>query len=366
MSMQRQSEPSSVWDELSATLGDPKRRPPAWKRWGGRAVMLLMVLGLVVGLGALWRAGLLNAPSQSQASSRPRPAPELSPAAAIEQRLRMAQDLMRQGETDRAVATLAAAVTEFRDDQDLRVAYGEALLHQDKTPEAYEQFVAALSIGPREPTLDFAAGTLARRIGRPQLALEHFSAAQAADATNADYPLYLGQTQMSLGDLTAAKANLVRATMLREGDARPWGMLAEIAMQENVPDIALQHITRARALEPSQPAWKVIEARALNRKGEAERALKLLQSMSESDQRTKPVLRLMAECYAMARQPEIAAAIMVEAADAAPGDAELAYDAAIWLERLADRERALPYAERAAAAGIEGADKLVERLTTRR
>src|SRR5690606_33114972 len=126
-------------------------------------------------------------------------------------------------------ATLAAAVAEHTDDQDLRVAYGEALLHVDKTEEAYEQFVAALSIGPREPALDFAAGTLARQIGRPQLAVEHFSVAQAADATNPDYPLYLGQTQMTLGELNPAKANLVRAALLRDSDARPWGMLAEIA-----------------------------------------------------------------------------------------------------------------------------------------
>jgi tetratricopeptide (TPR) repeat protein len=365
MSMPRQPKPQNVWDELSATLGHPGKQP-AWKRWGGRALMLAMVLGLVVGLGALWQAGLLNAPSQSQARPGTRSVAELSPAAVIEQRIRAAQDFMRQGDTDRAAATLAAAVAEYRDDQDLRVAYGEALLHQDKTPEAYEQFVAALSIGPREPALDFAAGSLARRIGRPQLALEHFSAAQAADPTNPDYPLYLGQTQMSLGDLTPAKANLVRATLLREGDARPWGMLAEIALQENVADIALQHITRARALEPSQPAWKVIEARAMKRKGEAAQALKLLRSMNDSDRRTKPVARLMAECHGMLREPDIAAAIMVEAADAAPDDAELAYEAAVWLERRGDREHALPYAERAAAAGIEGADNLIERLTTRR
>src|SRR5690606_9618151 len=125
-----------------------------------------------------------------------------------------------------------------------------------------------------------------RQIGRPQLAVEHFSVAQAADATNPDYPLYLGQTQMTLGELNPAKANLVRAALLRDSDARPWGMLAEIALQENVTDIALQHITRARALEPSEPAWTVIEARALTRKGEADRALRLLRSMSESDQRS--------------------------------------------------------------------------------
>src|SRR5690606_27249226 len=137
--MQRDAEPQSVWDELSASLGDRRRKPPAWKRWGGRALMLVMVLGLVGGLGALWRAGLLNAPSQSQARPGTRPVAELSPAAVIEQRLLTAQDQMRQGETDRAVATLAATVQEFRDDQDLRGAYGEALLHADKTPEAYEQ-----------------------------------------------------------------------------------------------------------------------------------------------------------------------------------------------------------------------------------
>lgn len=354
-----------MWDELSESLGQgPGAKPPPWKRWGGRLFLLVMVLGLVGGLGALWKAGLLNAPDQSHA--RPRPASTASPAAMIEQRLTAARNLMRQGETDRAAALLAAAVAEHRDDQDLRVAYGETLLQADDLPGAYEQFVAALSIGPRAPALDFAAGTLARQLGRPELALEHFSAAQATDATNPDYPLYLGQTQMSLGDLGAAKANLVRATLLRDSDARPWGMLAEIAMQENVIDIALQHITRARALQPSEPAWKVIQARAMKRKGEPAQALKLLRSMSESDLRMKPVVRLMAECHGMLREPDIAAALFVEAADLAPDDAELAYEAAIWLERRGDREQAMVYAERARAGGIEGAEQLLERLNSER
>src|SRR5690606_11930089 len=130
--------PQSVWDELSASLGDSRRPAPAWKRWGGRLVLVGMVLGLGAGLVAMHQAGLLSAPSESQA--RPaRPAAQKSPAEVIEQRLLAARDQMRQGDAERAVATLAAAVAEYRDDQDLRVAYGEALLHLDKTKEAYEQ-----------------------------------------------------------------------------------------------------------------------------------------------------------------------------------------------------------------------------------
>lgn len=363
--MARKPKPQTVWDQLPTNLGP---RQPQWKahrarQWGSRALMLLVVLCLVGALGALWKAGLLNAPTETRAMPGARS--ELSPAAAIEQRLSSARTLLLQGETDRARAALSAAIIEYPDDQDLRVAYAETLLQSEQLPAAYEQFVAALSIGPRRPDLEFAAGTLAGRIGRPQLAMEHYSVAQAADPTNADYPLYLGQTQMSLGELGPAKANLVRACLLREDDPRPWGMLAEIALRENITDLALQHITRARALQPSEPAWKVIEARAHKRKGEAQQALKLLRSLSEKDRLTKPVIRLMAECHGMLREPDIAAALFAEAADMAPDDAELAYEAAVSLERIGDSARAGPYAERAVAGGVEGARELLDRINRR-
>src|SRR5690606_27733014 len=98
------------------------------------------------------------------------------------------------------------------------------------------------------------------------------------------------------------------------------------------------------------------------RNGEAQPALKLLRSLSEKDRMTKPVIRLMAECHGMLREPDIAAALYAEAADMAPDDAELAYEAAVSLERIGDPERAARYAERALAGGVEGARELLDRI----
>ncbi|MFG0284805.1 MAG: tetratricopeptide repeat protein [Phycisphaerales bacterium JB039] len=361
--MARRLKPTTVQSAQAAgarPLQQPQWRAHAARRWGGRLLTGAIVLGLVGGLAALWRAGLLNDPVQPE-SSASRAGPRHA-AQDVEQRLAAARTLILQGEPDRALAAIGAAVIEYPDDQDLRVAYAETFLQLERLPEAYEQFVAALSIGPREPAIEFAAGTLASRIGRPQLAIEHFSVAQAADPTNADYPLYLGQAHLSIGELVPAKACLVRAALLRDDDPRPWGMLAEIALQENVTDIALQHITRARALQPSEPAWKMIEARAMKRKGEPEQALRLLRSMNEQQQLTGPVVRLMAECHGMLRESDVAAALLCEAADTHPDDPSLALDAALWLERTGDRDRALAYAERAVSGGAEGAEKVLTRI----
>jgi predicted Zn-dependent protease len=284
------------------------------------------------------------------------------PPSTLAESIDAAHVYLRKGDPGKAEAILRQAVEEHPEEQDLRVVYGETLMALKKYPEAYDQYVKALAIGPREAGTEFTAGTLANQTGHPDLALEHYSAAQRADPKSAQYPLYLGQIQLKLGEIEAGKVSLLRATYLDPESAVAWGTLADVAIRENKIDIALQHVARARQLQPEVSAWRVIEAKALKRQGNAEGALVLLQGLNPSERRDPNILRLIGESYGLLQRPAGAAAAYAEASDDSIGDAELAYEAAVWFQKAGDVGRALSYAKRASALGHEGAGKLVEVL----
>ncbi|MCL4742506.1 MAG: tetratricopeptide repeat protein [Phycisphaerales bacterium] len=323
---------------------------------GGRGAWALVGL-FVVALAVFVTAVAVRRPSPAGAEGD-RPAS----ARTVEAVLRAAADYMQAGERAKAEAVLSAAVREHPANPDLRLAFGEVLVALGRPGEAYREYEAALASGADGAATHFAAGTVASMAGLPERAVEHFSAAQAADPTRADYPLYLAQVQLRQGDVQRAKVNLLLAARLDEGRAVVWGTLAEVALRENKPDLALQHVARAREIEPRVTAWRVVEARALNRLGEPERALLALRGIEGADARSLPVLRLMGECYGLLGTPADAAREFALASDARPGDAELAFEAATWLERAQDAESAMRYAVRAAELGHPGAEEMAARL----
>src|SRR5690606_4150173 len=133
---------------------------------------------------------------------------------AVEAALDAAHTYLRQNERGKAETVLREAVAEHPDDQELRIALGEALMAQRRFREAYEQYEAALAVGPREAQIESTAGTLAYEAGMPERAVEHYSMAQTANPAEPRYPLYLGQVQARLGQTESAKASLLRAARL--------------------------------------------------------------------------------------------------------------------------------------------------------
>ncbi len=323
---------------------------------GGRGSWVLAGL-FVLALAVFVTAVVVRRPSSAGAEGD-RPAA----ARTVEGVLRAAADYVQAGERAKAEAVLSAAVREHPANPDLRLAFGEVLVALGRPGAAYREYEAALASGADGAAVHFAAGTVASMAGLPDRAVEHFSAAQAADPTKADYPLYLAQVQLRQGDVQRAKVNLLLTARLDEGRAVVWGTLAEIALRENKPDLALQHVVRAREIEPRVTAWRVVEARALNRLGEPERALLTLRGVEGADVRSLPVLRLMGECYGLLGRPGDAAREFAQASDATPGDAELAFEAATWLERAEEMDGALRFARRAAELGHAGAKEMTARL----
>ncbi len=331
---------------------DAPARPAAFLSFMIVALCLTM-LGAVV---MLYRSGSFS-PGTANAAAEKAPASE-----AITTVLDSARKLMGQSEWTKAETILRRAAMQFPDQQEIRTALAETLLALDKPKDSYEQYEKALAIGPREPKLEFAAGQVASKANMPDRAEEHFAMAQTGDPKNPACPLMLGMVQRKLGKIEAAKASLVRSCRMDPDNAYAWGTLADIALGENHLDLCLQHIDKARKLQPESKDWRLIEARALNRKGDPTGALRLLTPMDPSQKREPAVARLIAECFSMLGRHAEAASALADAAMADAVNPDIAYDAAAAFERAGNRTRALEFATQAQILGSSAAARLLEKL----
>ncbi len=266
--------------------------------------------------------------------------------------------LQGKHEAAQAEAVLKAAIGEHATDQRLYVAYAELLLGGQRYGEAYENYVRALATGERSATLEFQAGTVASLIGRNDRAIEHYSAAQTADPKNAEYALFLGQVQLQSGMLDEARASIVRAAQLNPDDPRAWGTLAEIALRENKLDVAMEQIQKARAMEPRATVWRLIEAKVHARQGRPERAVELLVALDPVEKQSEAIARVLADSLSMLKRDAEAAEVLGAASDAAPKQANLAFDAAVRAAKAKDAKLFARLRERAASLGVAGASDL--------
>lgn len=331
---------------------DPEPRPSGFLSSGIILALLIMVGGVVW----IYKSGV---PQQASAKSAA-PAPNHEAIAAA---LEAAKTYVLQNDYKKSDLVLLQAAVKHPDNQELRIMRAEGLVAMQRYPEAYSQYEKALAIGPRDPKLEFAAGITASKASMIERAIEHFSMAQSTDPHNANYALWLGQMQRKQGNVDAAKASLLRSANLDPGNAFVWGTLAEIALGENNANIAIQHVSKARSLQPDSTEWRVIEARALKRRGEPEKALTVLNAIEPLQRRDPSVARIAAECYGMLGRPVDAAALLGDSSLAFPTDGALAYDAALAFERAGNKAKAIEFAKYAKALGVENATKLLAKLT---
>ncbi len=289
-------------------------------------------------------------------------AARVSPAEAVETVLDAVQKRVRAGDHEQGAVLLEEATRSYPDQQSLRLALAECYVALNRPADAYDQYVAALSIGPRDAATEFAAGTMARICMKFELAMEHYAAAQSADMANPTYALYLAQMQRRMNQIEECKVSLLRVVKLQPENAIAWGTLADIALNENKLDLATQHIARARELEPRVGTWRLIEARILKRQSKPEQALLVLNGLSDAERGELHNVRLIAECSAMLGDQDGAVAAVVKASDGNPMSHELALEAATWLHNSGDDERARQYAIRARTLGNEHAESLLAQI----
>lgn len=304
-------------------------------------------------------SGTGNAISTTKGTAQPLTA---EVAAKIEGYLASAKNI---GASDpgKAEAILREAISAYPESQALYLAQADVLMAQKKHVDAYGAYERAIAVGPRDAKMDFMAGTVADLAGKPDRALEHYGAARQADPSNWEVPLYMARVQMKLNMTTEAKTNLLTAAKLEPDRAIVWGMLGELYLKDGSPAVALEQIIRARKIEPGVVAWRLIEARALKRLDRVDESLALLVGLPKEEQHAAGVLQLMGECYGLLNMPGEAADLYKGASDADAGNGQLAFDAAIWLERAGRKEQAIEYAKRSAMSGTPNAEKLQKRLS---
>ncbi len=328
-------------------------------------IALLGAAGAVVILAGVWALRLaMQTPAGAVAAAPTNLSADDAGSLATEQAaIQSARAYLSQDKPGSAEAIARAALERWPDRQSLNLLLGETLLHMGRKPEAYEYYDRAIIIGPDHPEYRFAAGTIAAEIGRLDDAELHYLAAQKYDPKNPKYPLYLSQVQRKRGATDEARASLVLATKLDPNLGVGWAALAALALDENRPQVALSYIERARRLEPSRLDWRVIEARALLRESRPEDAATLLLAASDDERlRSLAALRELASALGMLSKPADAAEQYIRALAVDTTCAECAFEAAQWLERAGDRNRAGAYAAHAAAMGHKEAAALLERL----
>ncbi len=308
---------------------------------------------------------------------------EMADIRAVEAILETVQKAVEQRQFNQARTVLETAIVQYERDQALRLALADLLVRMSRpqpddqgnepeplteaeqrafTQAAYEQFLAALQIGPRTAQTEFAAGSLARELDDTSAAIAHFQSAAALDAASAIYPLHLAQVYFARDELAPANAQLAIAVSLDPEQATAWGMMAEIALRQSSPRIALQHLERATALQPRLPAWRDMQARAHNRVMEPDLAIEALDALVDADRYTRSALQRAAEAYGLSQNPEAALARYEHAIAAGVKDMRIYLDAASWAERLHRTDRAIEFARTAAMAEVPGARRVLDRL----
>jgi tetratricopeptide (TPR) repeat protein len=266
-----------------------------------------------------------------------------------------ARRLMNEGRLARAEALLAAAVAKHPAEQDLRSLHAQALLGLERLEESLQQFQKACFIGPDDPALRDFAATVAAELGQNEVAERHYAVAQKLDPGNPKYPLYRAQVQRRLGMNDEARMNLTLATRLDPELADAWATLAAIALDENRPSMTLEYVRRARALEPENLAYRLIECKGLRRQSRPEEAANLLYALPEAVRLSnRAVVEELAMCLGLMGETDRIADLYASASDASRGDAGLARKAAEWA-RKAGRPQAAPLYERRADAGTRDA-----------
>lgn len=320
---------------------------------------LPIVLVVLAALAAVGVYGVLqlarSTPNDAKASTTAAPATLSASARAMQE----ADALIAAQKPEEAATVLTRAVEADTRNQDLRVALGRAFIGQKKFAAALEQYEAAIKLGFDSPEFRMEVGTVANSAGKPDVAATHYSVASSKRPDDYQAAFYLASMQSKLNRLTDAKVSLLRVVKLNPNLAEAWGLLADVELRDGNPGIALQHIAKARAIQPDALMWRIVEARALKRANKPAEAEAVLVGLAWEDQRKPEILTLLCESLGMQGKAADAAALATRAAKDEPKNAELQYQAALWCQRAGDNAAAKKFAKAASDLNHPGAKDLL-------
>jgi tetratricopeptide (TPR) repeat protein len=218
--------------------------------------------------------------------------------------LKQVDPLITSGDWPKAIALLLPAIEEHPDEQDLRLALARAYSGQKEWGKSYPAYEVAVTIGPETAALHAETATVANAAGLVDRAIEHYDRAKQLDPKNPQYPLYLGMVQVKAGDDKGAMVSLLTATVLNPELAEAWGVMGELELRANHLDLALQHLEKARKIQPDSLKWRIAEAKVHKRQNEPGKALDLLVNLPEKQRYNADVIPVIADSLAMLKQKD--------------------------------------------------------------
>jgi tetratricopeptide (TPR) repeat protein len=257
----------------------------------------------LVGLAGVAVYGVVTVARGTPSAAQGKPAPGAAGPTASDA-LRQVDPLITAGEWSKAIAVLTPAIEAHPEEQELRLALARVYSGQKEWKKSSDAYETALTLGAESAPLHAEAGTVANAAGLLDLSIEHYSRAQSLDPKNPIHPLYLGMVQIKAGNEREAMANLYTATVLNPDLAEAWGVMGELELRANHLDLALQHLEKARKIQPASLKWRLAEAKVHKRQNEPGKALDLLINLPEKERYSADTIPVVMDALAMLKQPE--------------------------------------------------------------
>lgn len=236
---------------------------------------------------------------------------------------------MGLGQHEEASTAIDRALALVPKDRDARLMKARLLWSTGHTKEAGEAFAALAASEPEFARAALYQGGLALAVGDAKGAAEAFERARKLGGKQLDLPEQLGVeaglagARLALGDVDGAGQH-VQFLEQRAPDAFVTRYLAgRLAHARHDYGAAVHHLQRALALEPNQPAARLLLAAVLAEQGSLEQASSELTVLVEDFPENIEARKLLARVYALRNDPAGAQRVLDEAPEGTIRDANL-------------------------------------------
>ncbi len=177
----------------------------------------------------------------------------------------------------------------------------------ERINHAAAAYAQAVRRSPENAPLHHAAAVVFDLAGKSKDALALYQRASDLEPQNTQFLLYLAQAMTRAEEYTKATATLARLLKIDPSEAWGYACLAEIDLAEKHTSMALDHIRKAREIDPDQKAFRITEAKVLRRSGKPRDALELLLALPEAETVAEAPTFELATSYEMIGRPDKAA-----------------------------------------------------------
>ena len=209
----------------------------------------------------------------------------------------------------------------------------------------------ALELGPNYAPALLLRAQMVRDANGLEEALPWFEAASAASPNN---PEILGEYAATLGDLGYSRDMLAALRDLSEfapGNEQALFLQAVLAARGENPALAARLLERSRYIENGVPAGKMLDAIINMQQSNFDTAANVLEQLGDAQPANVRVQELLAQAWWLGGRDDLTAARFADVAARPGASSYLTMLVGRALERMGERERAIPYIERANKLG---------------